>query len=92
VGSGASKADRASACVSGLQPSIDDIRPLLEHMAALLILGLVVDAAREVPFFVGQAFLDPVAIKTQFVEKRRARPVQIMNGKRPQRRPFIAQV
>jgi len=60
--------------------------------ALLLILGLVVDAARGVPFFVGQAFLDTVATKTQFVEKRRARPVQIMNSKRPQRRPFIAQV
>jgi hypothetical protein len=35
--------------------------------ALLLMLGLVVDAARGVPFFVGQAFLDPVAIKTQFV-------------------------
>ena len=61
-------------------------------VALLLILGLVVDAARGVPFFMSQAFLDPVAIKTQFVEKCRARPVQIMNDKRPQRRPFTAQV
>ena len=56
--------------------------------ALLLILGLVIDAAQGVPFFVGQAFFDPVAIKTQFVEKRRARPVQIMNGERLQRQPF----
>ena len=61
-------------------------------MAALLLIGLVVEAARGVLFFVGQAFLDSVAIKTQFVEKRRARPVQIMNGERLQRQPFIAQV
>jgi hypothetical protein len=46
----------------------------------------------ERPLFVVQAFLDPVAIKTQFVEKRRARPVQIMNGERLERQPFIAQV
>jgi hypothetical protein len=79
--------------LSAFNPGIDDIRPLLEQMTALLLmLGLVVDAARGVPFFVGQAFLDPVAIKTQFVEKRRARPVQIMSGERLQRQPFIAQV
>jgi len=67
--------------------------PLLEHMAALRpILGIVVDAARGLPFFVGQAFFDPVTIKTQFVEKRRARPGQIMNGERLQQQSFIAQV
>ena len=31
------------------------------------------------------------SLKTQF-EKRRARPVQVMNGERLQRQPFIAQI
>lgn len=60
--------------------------------ALLLIFGPVVDAARGVPFFVGHSLLNPVAIKTQFIEEHRARPVQIMNGERLQRQPFIAQV
>ena len=75
--------------LSAFNPGIHDIRPLLEHMAAPLLYSALLQTPREeCPS--SWAFLDPVAIKTQFVEKRRARPVQIMNGEGLQRQPLIA--
>src|SRR5690606_4651854 len=52
-------------------PCVNDGRPFLEHMAALnLVRCLVVDAARRSPVLVGEAFLDPVAVETEFIQQR----------------------
>lgn len=53
-----------------VHPSVDSVGPFLEHVTALqFILGLVVDASGGFSLLVGQAFLDPVAIETEFVEQ-----------------------
>ncbi|MCY1453550.1 hypothetical protein D9M71_705510 [compost metagenome] len=52
-----------------IDPGIDHIRPLLQHMAPLFrVLGLVVDRARGTPILMRQALLNPVTIEAHFVE------------------------
>jgi len=66
---------------SALSPGVDHVRPLLQHVAALLlILRFVVDTARAAALFVGEAFFDPVAIEPKLIEQRRAGPAQVMDG------------
>ena len=66
-------------------PGVDDVRPLLHHMAALhFVFCLVVNAARGTAVLMRKALLDPVAVEAEFVEQRRARPPQVVNGERLQ--------
>ena len=75
--------------VPALGPGVDHVGPLLQHVAALLlILRLVVDTARTAALFVGKAFFDPVAIESKLIEQRRAGPAQVMDGKGLERKPL----
>ena len=71
-------------------PGVDDIRPLLHHMAALhFVLRLVVDAARRTAVLVRKALLDPVAVETQLIEQRGSRPSEIVNREWLKRQTFL---
>src|SRR5262245_50060523 len=67
-------------------PGIEHVSPLLQHVAALLLVfGLVIDAARTASLFVGKALLDPVAVEAEFIQERRARATQIVHGEQLKR-------
>ena len=45
-------------------PGIDEVCPLLQHVATLnFVFGFVVDASRGAPLFVGEALLNPVPVE-----------------------------
>src|SRR5688572_17761360 len=63
-------------------PSINHVGPLLQHVTALLrIFSLVVDTTRRAAVFMGQALLNPIAVKAELVEDGRTGAAQVMHAK-----------
>ena len=57
--------------LSTSHPGVNDVRPLLHHVAPLrFVLGLVIDAAGRSPVLVRQTLLDPVAVEAHLVQER----------------------
>ncbi len=72
--------DQRRDMLAAVDPGVDDVSPLLHHMPALmLVLRLVVDAARRPAVLMRQALLDPITVEAEFVQQRRAGSPEVMD-------------